>query len=230
MASFYNWNRKTLRSDLWIAGKTISTGGAELSWSDAGQATALLPMLAGNTVYQRRIGERFAPMVLAPWQDVELQLLGVDEGDYDFLAEVRGQDVPVFFELPHTDRFYLIAEAHTTWTLSRALPWAIGSNTDYPVVVKISDDEDRSTFDLLDLAASSPPSAGEYYYVGTAGEQTVETVDLTAEAGRVLTVTYSPIRRMIVREVDGTTSGSDRHGLIDITMKLAEHLPAQAWG
>ncbi len=229
MSTFYKWTRKTLRSDLWIAGKTISTGGADLSWREAGETTALLRMLAGNTVYQRRIGDRFAPMALAPWAEVQLELQAIDEADADYLQEVREQHLPMFFELQCTDRYYLISEAHTAWVLSRPLPWLIGTDADYPVVVKVSDEEDRATFDALTLAASSPPGAGEFYYAGTAGEQSIETADLSAEAGRILSVTYSPIRRMIVEEIDSQSSGGDRHGAIDVTLRLSEHLPSQVW-
>jgi hypothetical protein len=229
MPSTYNYVRRTLRDDLWVAGKRLVTGGAELSFREAGGSTSLMRMLAGNTVFQRRIGERFAPMSLDPWQDVELQMLAIAEEDRDYLQEVQGQDVPMFFELAHTDRFYITAELHTDWVLSRQLPWLVGSPGDFPVVVKISDRDDRSTFDALALAASSPPGAGEFWYAGVPGEQAVETADITAEADRILTVTYSPIRRMVIEEIDYTAAGADRHGALDVSVRMSEHLPTQAW-
>ena len=221
------WQTRTLRSPPWINGEQLSGCVSRYGWARQ-PLGGVVPMIGGRTIYQASPSTEFAPLGLSPIE-ASLDLEGVSEADRDRIEsawlESEVNPAEIFVEIAMIDLFTIPAEAKTTWTLSRSLPYSRVSDADFAVSAAVIDrTQTGSTETALTVISSGTPSAGELAYDTAVGDS-VTTADMSADAGKILRVKYTPLR-LFIMAMDEDVSET---GGLDIALELSEHIPSRVY-
>lgn len=219
-----------IEGPIFLAGSRFTECVAEFDASKQPAGTRI-QKLFGGSVIQRTPGLARAPLDLEP-ESVRLRFMAADEEAY-FLAQraykfAAGRaPVSVFYCDPLEDVWPIGATAQTVWTLSRSLPYGLVgfSEVAAPRAWIVDDPDDGSDATELDVVAPGPPGVGDVAIADDASSATIETLDLSAEAGRFLVFRYYPLRRFVFSSL--SRQGSEPNGL-DFEVGLEENVPSRS--
>lgn len=219
---------RVLRSPPIIGGYQYTTCEASMSVSPP-EIGIGIPMLGGGAVYQRTAASVLAPLSLKP-DTFNLLLDGITDTEHwqlsSMLSTAQASPVTMFVEWPRTCE-WLITGGRTVWTLDRSTAYGTIDYADYAPTAYIRD-LGAPTGDVLTVINSGTPSAGEILVSDTTDATTVTTVDLVADAGRVLVLRYHPMRLVTIAAAPRSYEYPDV-GKHAVELELVEHVPTRAW-
>lgn len=216
---------------LYLAERQITCLGA-LSVEPRDPFAGVADMLYGGRVFQTTPKLAQAPLDLSP-ESFSLEMTDKAEEEHHavFRARQLSQVAPVsaWLPVPIEDRWFIPATAKTEWILSRNFAFSLVpfDANDTRLVPRVFIEEtpgDTETRVELTRNATSPPDSGEFYVDTTTDGDTIETLDLSAFAGRVLVLRYHPKR--LVRVGPIPTSIPEWNAL-DYRVTLDELIPVR---
>lgn len=210
------WVQPRMQAAIRIGGTLLGCLADTVSEDPISPAGGLVPAANGSTSYQTLAGEE---RPLSVRHEIQLDLATTSEGDYFILLGLLAQAAYVPLELwldkPLVES-WVIATSRTAWTMRRATAHDVVPIASYPPRAFVGTTE-------LTRVASSPPAAGEFFVQPAAASTTLETADLSASAGQLLTLRYHPVRVLGSVEVGVQHADADV-GLWSVTINAQEHL------
>lgn len=210
------WTQRRLQATIMIGDQSLSCLADSVDTGPVEPAGGLVPSAAGRTSYQVRAGTE---RPLSTRQEISLDLIVTSEEDYFLLRGMLGlasiAPLRLWMDWPEVES-WIIATGRTEWPTLRAMPYDLVSIATYAPRLFIGSTEQA-------LVASSPPGAGEFYVDPSASSMLVETPDISADAGQVLTLRYHPIRYLGLVEMTANATDEDA-GLWSVSITAEEHV------
>lgn len=210
------WIQKRLSAAIVAGGQSLSCYASDVDETPVEPAGGLVPAADGTTAYQTH-QERERPLSVR--QEISLEFIVSEESDYFILRRLLGlaalAPLELFVDVP-IEETWEIATTRTLWTMRRSTAVDLA-----PIAIH----EPRAFVGAVELArsATSPPGAGEFYVDSAARAATIETLDLSASAGEILSLRYHPLR--LLGQVEVTFAHTDEdNGLWTVGVVAQEHL------
>lgn len=229
MTNSLNWSMRTLRNPPYFAGYQFTTCLATIQ-ETSGPRGQTITMVSGGSVFQRTAADRLAPVTIAP-DSWAMALEGITDAEARMLQRLKGistaNPVEMFIEQPRTCEWAITA-GRTSWTLDRSTAFGLVAYADYTPTAAITDVTGGNETALTVITTGTPTSTELLIDSTTTNGTTVTTTNLSASVGKLLVLTYHPLRLVTIAELEREYSAPDV-GKQNASLELVEYVPARVW-
>lgn len=210
------WVQRRMQAALVVGGQSLQCLADSVEDSGIEPVGGLIPAADGTTSYQVRGGDE---RPLSARGEISIDLVVTTEADYmllrGILAQAAAAPLRLWLDLPMVES-WVIATARTSWPLRRATAFDLVPIATYSPRAFVGTTE-------LTLVATSPPTAGEFFVSAAVASAEIETADLSASAGELLTLRYHPLRELGQVEVQWAHADEDV-GMWTVSITAQEHV------